>query len=36
VDAARKVLNGIAFDATSGHFYLTGKDWPKMFEVTLP
>jgi glutaminyl-peptide cyclotransferase len=36
VDAARKVLNGIAFDAASGHFYLTGKDWPKMFEVTLP
>lgn len=28
------VLNGIAFDPTTGHFFLTGKLWPKLFEVT--
>lgn len=28
------VLNGIAHDAESGHFFLTGKYWPKVFEVT--
>lgn len=28
------VLNGIAFDPGAGTFYLTGKLWPKMFEVT--
>ena len=27
------VLNGIAFDPASGHFFLTGKLWPKLFEV---
>lgn len=27
------VLNGIAYDPVSRHFYLTGKDWPKLFEV---
>ena len=27
------VLNGIAFDKRSGHFFITGKYWPKMFEV---
>jgi glutaminyl-peptide cyclotransferase len=27
------VLNGIAFDAASNHFFLTGKLWPKVFEV---
>jgi glutamine cyclotransferase len=29
------VLNGIAYDAGTGHFYLTGKLWPKLFEVEL-
>lgn len=29
----RDVLNGIAHDATSGTFLLTGKLWPVMFEV---
>lgn len=29
------VLNGIAHDETTGHFYLTGKLWPKVFEVEL-
>ena len=34
--AARQadVLNGIAFDPTSARFYLTGKLWPSMFEVS--
>ena len=27
-------LNGIAYATDSGHFYLTGKDWPTMYEVT--
>ena len=29
------VLNGIAYDPTSGHLYVTGKNWPKLFEVRL-
>jgi glutamine cyclotransferase len=29
------VLNGIAFDARSGHLYVTGKHWPKLFEIAL-
>lgn len=29
------VLNGIAFDARRKVFYLTGKYWPKLFEVEL-
>ena len=28
------VLNGIAFDPDAETFYITGKLWPKMFEVT--
>ena len=28
-----EVLNGIAYDPTSETFYVTGKWWPKMFEV---
>ncbi|WP_185955171.1 glutaminyl-peptide cyclotransferase [Solitalea koreensis] len=27
------VLNGIAYDPTSKHFFVTGKNWPKMFEI---
>ena len=27
------VLNGIAFDPESGHFLITGKLWPALFEV---
>jgi len=27
------VLNGIAYDASTDTFYITGKYWPKMFEV---
>jgi glutaminyl-peptide cyclotransferase len=33
-EAARAdVLNGIAFDPSTGHFFITGKLWPKLFEV---
>ena len=32
---AGAVLNGIAFDASSGVFYVTGKLWPTMFEVAI-
>jgi len=30
------VLNGIAHDPRTGHFFLTGKYWPRLFEVELP
>jgi len=29
------VLNGIAYDSSTHHFFITGKRWPWMFEVTL-
>ncbi|MCQ2140818.1 MAG: glutaminyl-peptide cyclotransferase [Bacteroidales bacterium] len=29
------VLNGIAKDPVSGKIYLTGKNWPKMYEIEL-
>jgi glutamine cyclotransferase len=29
------VLNGIAYDSTTKKLYITGKDWPKMFEMRL-
>lgn len=29
------VLNGIAFDAYSGHFLITGKCWPRLFELEI-
>ena len=29
------VLNGIAYDASSGKIYLTGKNWPLLYEVRL-
>jgi glutaminyl-peptide cyclotransferase len=32
-DRGTDVLNGIAYDKRSGHFFLTGKYWPKVFEV---
>jgi glutamine cyclotransferase len=28
-----QVLNGIAHDPDTGHFLVTGKCWPRMFEV---
>ena len=27
------VLNGIAYDPDSGRFFVTGKLWPRLFEV---
>lgn len=29
-------LNGIAFDAASGHFFVTGKLWPDLYELQIP
>jgi glutamine cyclotransferase len=29
------VLNGIAYDAAAKKIYVTGKDWPKLFEIEL-
>jgi glutaminyl-peptide cyclotransferase len=29
------VLNGIAFDAKGNRVFVTGKLWPKLFEITL-
>ena len=31
--ASVDVLNGIAFNPATGHFFVTGKLWPKLFEV---
>ncbi|HEX6276932.1 MAG TPA: glutaminyl-peptide cyclotransferase [Polyangiaceae bacterium] len=30
------VLNGIAYDPRTSHFFITGKLWPKLFEVRFP
>ena len=30
-----KVLNGIAFDSSKNSFYITGKNWPSLFEIKL-
>lgn len=30
------VLNGIAYDARAGKLYVTGKDWPRLFQIALP
>jgi len=29
------VLNGIAYDETSDRLFVTGKYWPKLFEIKL-
>lgn len=29
------VLNGIAFDAETGRIFVTGKNWPRLFEIAL-
>ncbi|MEP7079551.1 MAG: glutaminyl-peptide cyclotransferase, partial [Ginsengibacter sp.] len=29
------VLNGIAYDSTRKKMYITGKDWPKLFQLSL-
>lgn len=33
IDAGRDVLNGIAYNPQTDTFFITGKNWPKMFEV---
>ena len=30
-----KVLNGIAYNPETGHLYITGKDWPVLYEIML-
>jgi glutamine cyclotransferase len=30
-----EVLNGIAYDSASKKLFITGKRWPKLFEVQL-
>jgi glutaminyl-peptide cyclotransferase len=34
VEGHTDVLNGIAYDSTTKKIFITGKHWPKMFEVT--
>ncbi|MCR9293100.1 MAG: glutaminyl-peptide cyclotransferase [bacterium] len=29
------VLNGIAYDATTGRIFITGKNWPKLYEIEI-
>ncbi len=29
------VLNGIAYDEKTGKIYLTGKNWPNLYEIKL-
>ena len=29
------VLNGIAYDESTGRIFVTGKLWPKLFEIRL-
>ena len=31
----KDVLNGIAYDSATKKLYITGKNWPKMFEIRL-
>jgi glutaminyl-peptide cyclotransferase len=33
--AAADVLNGIAYDAAGDRLFVTGKWWPKLFEIKL-
>ena len=32
----RDVLNGIAYDAEGDRLFVTGKNWPRLFEISLP
>lgn len=32
---AEQVLNGIAYDDASGRWWVTGKEWPVMFQITI-
>lgn len=33
--ASTDVLNGIAYDPVSGRIFVTGKNWPKLYEIEL-
>jgi glutaminyl-peptide cyclotransferase len=33
--SSEAVLNGIAFDASAGRIFVTGKDWPQLYEIEL-
>lgn len=35
VEKETDVLNGIAYDSASNKLYITGKNWPKLFEISL-
>jgi glutaminyl-peptide cyclotransferase len=35
VDGQTDVLNGIAYDAKGDRLFVTGKNWPKLFEIRL-
>jgi glutaminyl-peptide cyclotransferase len=32
----RPVLNGIAYDTANRRLFVTGKFWPKLFEIRMP
>jgi glutamine cyclotransferase len=32
----RDVLNGIAWDEEGGRLFVTGKNWPRLYEVSVP
>lgn len=34
-DPVDNVLNGIAYNPRNGHFYVTGKNWPALFEISI-
>ena len=34
-DAETDVLNGIAYDSSTGRIFVTGKKWPKLFEIKI-
>lgn len=34
-ETAPEVMNGIAYDVTGNRIFITGKNWPKLFEVKL-
>jgi glutamine cyclotransferase len=34
-DPQAGVLNGIAYDAESGRLFVTGKNWPNLYEIEL-
>jgi glutamine cyclotransferase len=35
VEGQTDVLNGIAYDAKGDRLFVTGKNWPKLFEIRL-